>query len=202
MCYSRVFRRVIFTNWHVLFTSISCLFVCRATPHARMTSNSHAGMTSNVAASLSSTPPSRPPAPEPPGRWQKFSQVDPDSSHGLPVTEAHTRDLLLEALAPMNKQLQDIQETQERNNEEAAHFHHCFGELKTCNETLNTTLSNTDSENKNLKPRLVMVESQTRCVNLRFYGIPETEQENPEDHSWVSFTSWVPSLPSCDRMCT
>ena len=49
--------------------------------------------------------------PEPPERRHRtHSQVDPDSPVGFPFTEQRMKELLSEALAPLHKQLEEIQE--------------------------------------------------------------------------------------------
>ena len=160
------------------------------------TRSPRAALLSNLEHNLASTPLTRSTATENPERRRKFSQVDPDSPLSSSITEARVRDLLCEVLAPIQKQLQDIHEAQERNDE-ATYFHQSLAELKTRNETLMTTLSNVENENKSLKAQLVMTESQARRVNLRFHGIPEMERENSEDrvHEYLSQAGF----PYCPR---
>ena len=161
------------------------------------TPSPRAALLSNLEHNLASTPLTRSATTENPERRRKFSQVDPNSPLSSPITEAGMRDLLCEALAAIQKQLQDIHEAQERNNDEATYFHQSLAELKTRNETLMTILSNVENENKSLKARLVMTESQARRVNLRFHGIPEMERKNPEDrvHEYLSQAGF----PHCPR---
>ena len=63
------------------------------------------------------------PTPELPERRRRtHSQVDPDSPVGFPFTEQRMKELLSEALVPLHKQLEEIQETQVRSIAEANYF--------------------------------------------------------------------------------
>ena len=140
--------------------------------------------------------------PEPPERRRRtHSQVDPDSPVGFPFTEQRMKELLSEALAPLHKQLEEIQETQVRTIEEANYFHESLATLKSENKTLQDKLQVVEEENRNMRTRLITMESQSRRINLRFYGIPETKGENAEQlvHDFLSHNGFSYSPRAIER---
>ena len=140
--------------------------------------------------------------PEPPERRRRtHSQVDPDSPVGFPFTEQRMKELLSEALAPLHKQLEEIQETQVRTIEEANYFHESLATLKSENKTLQDKLQVVEEENRNMRTRLITMESQSRRINLRFYGIPETKGENAEQlvHDFLSHKGFSYSPRAVER---
>ena len=142
------------------------------------------------------------PTPEPPERRRRtHSQVDPDSPVGFPFTEQRMKELLSEALAPLHKQLEEIQETQVRTIEEANYFHESLATLKSENKTLQDKLQVVEEENRNMRTRLITTESQLRRINLRFYGIPETKGENAEQlvHDFLSHKGFSYSPRAIER---
>ena len=135
---------------------------------------------------------------EPPERRRRtHSEVDPESPVGPPLTEILFKKILDEALAPLHAQLLEIQEAQEKGMEETQYFHEALATVKAENKSLQNKLTTVELENSNLKVRLTYLESQSRRTNLRFHGIPESPNEDPEQlvHDALSRAGF----PRCPR---
>ena len=114
------------------------------------------------------------------GEKRSRTEMEPDTPPGVTVSEKRFMTLLQEALEPIHKRLDEIQETQAEMTDETKYFHSTINDTKASNTTLVERINHLEEENKTLKQRLVFMEQHYRRSNLRFHGIEEKKDENPE----------------------
>lgn len=114
-----------------------------STAHSPMPTHGPAFL-SNLEHNLAPTPLTTSATTQNPERRRKFSQVDPDSPLSSPITDVRMRDLLCEALSPIQKTVPRHSRGTGKNKEEATYFHQSIPELNTRNKKLMTALSNVE----------------------------------------------------------
>ena len=113
---------------------------------------------------------------------RSFMEVDPASpaSPDAPPGEARFIELLTQFLAPINKTLEHIQESQIASQEEAGNFYSTCNGLKEENKMLKSKVADLERESTTMKQKMLNLETQSRRNNLRFHGLKESTEEDPE----------------------
>lgn len=133
----------------------------------------HEHSASSASASLDQSPAAK-------ARRRNFSNVDPASPSDAPPGESRFIELLEHFLAPINKTLEQIQETHCASQEELGTFYGTCNSLKEENKQLKTKVADLERETTNLKQKMINLEMQSRRCNLRFCGLKENAAEDPE----------------------
>ena len=109
-------------------------------------------------------------------------EMEPDSPTAISAAVSEQRFLVLlnDALQPIHKRLDEIQDGQAEIIDESKYFHSSIADSKANQSHLHKRIEDLELENKELKQRLIDLEKMSRRDNLRFHGIEEHEEENTE----------------------
>ena len=109
-------------------------------------------------------------------------EIEPDTPP--PLTEERFTQVLQESVRGLHARFSEVQEDIQVNSNAiengCSEFRQDISRLTAENKSLVRRVERLETENSEMMQRLIEIEAQSRRINLRFHGLPETFGEDPE----------------------